>query len=216
MALCSRRRALDVTLPVEGIFFKRPNKAGCDGSRIMTRRTFILVALYVLLLSCGMSRITAVCFPGEAKTYVAGDEYCGHRCIVGPTLDLGSVWQFAVFASTGLTDTAAGSDILGDVGCHPATAVPPYTRIVGDIFLGDETAMDIKEKAQQVANTIHNRHECVTVFASVYELSNLRLLPGIYDAGTTITREFECCCRWCYLDKSKHKYSHCICFCTSL
>jgi len=158
-----------------------------------------------------MSRITALCFPGEAKTYVAGDEYCGHRCIVGPPLDLGSVWKFAVFGSTGLTDTVAGSDILGDVGCHPATAIPLYTRIVGDIFMGDETAKEIKEKAQQVVNTIRNRHECVTVFASVFELSHLRLVPGIYDAGTTITREFECCCLLCNLEKSKHKYSYCIC-----
>ena len=204
MALCVSRRALLVTLPVQGVFSKRLNKAGCDGSRIMTRCTFVLL-LYVLLLSCGMSRITAVCFPGEAKTYVTGDEYCGHRCIVGPTLDLGSVWQFAVFGSTGLTDTAVGSDILGDVGCHPATAIPPQTRIVGDIFMGDETAKEIKEKAQQVVNTIRSRHECVTVFALVFELSNLRLLPGIYDAGTTITREFESCCLLRNLDKSKHK-----------
>jgi len=97
-----------------------------------------------------MSRITAVCFTGEAKTYVTGDEYCGQQCIVGPTLDLGSVWKFAVFGSTGLTDTVMGSNILGDVGCHPSTTIPPQTRIVGDIFMGDETAKGIKEKAQQV------------------------------------------------------------------
>jgi len=151
-----------------------------------------------------MSRITALCFPGEAKTYVAGDEYCGHRCIVGPPLDLGSVWKFAVFGSTGLTDTVAGSDILGDVGCHPATAIPLYTRIVGDIFMGDETAKEIKKKVQQVVDAIHSRRECVTAFASAFELANQRLLPGIYDAGTTITREFECGCRLCSLEGHRH------------
>ena len=114
------------------------------------------------------------------------------------------MWKFAVFGSTGLTDTVAGSDILGDVGCHPATAIPLYTRIVGDIFMGDETAKEIKEKAQQVVDAIDSRRECVTAFASAFELANQRLLPGIYDAGTTITREFECGCRLCSLEGHRH------------
>jgi len=110
---------------------------------------------------------------------------------VGAPVDLGDIWRFAVFGSTALTDTAAGSDIIGNVGCYPAVTIPPYTRINGDVFIGDAVALSIQTKTKHVVDIIKIRYQCVTTFASTVELGNRILKQGIYEAATTMTREYD-------------------------
>jgi len=167
----------------------------CSFAATSARRITALAFRFILL--CTVARTSGLCLPGEAHTYASGDEYCGHRCIVGPSVELGDIWRFAVFGSTALTDTAAGSDIIGDVGCYPAVTIPPYTRINGDVFIGGAAALDIQQKTKSVVSAIKLRHQCVTTFASTVELGNMILQQGIYEAATTMTRECDtrvCAC----------------------
>jgi len=146
----------------------------------------ILLSLQLLTL-CGIS---GNCFPTEVPRTVGGNLFCGNRCIVGPTIDIGMAWRFAVFGSTTMTDTAIGSSVIGDAGVYPAVTVPVSTRITGQIHLADATAFAVKAQIWLSVSRIIVRQGCVTSYGPSVELGGRVLTQGIYDS-TVMTSEYN-------------------------
>ncbi|MHB8051475.1 MAG: ice-binding family protein [Coriobacteriia bacterium] len=99
-----------------------------------------------------------------------------------PTVPLGATEDFAILAGTTITNTG-DSEILGDVGVSPGSAITGFDTVTLDGETHSNDALAIEAQTDWVTAYNDAVARPVTTILATPELGGLTLTPGVYSSG---------------------------------